>query len=724
MKSRKRLRSVGGLLAVLAVVSVAAGLRLRAVDLLPQDYDEPVYFLAGQHYARAMLAGDWRELQDYAYNLEHPPLGKLAYGVTLALLPQIPEIPEQPTNPPPPVPYPLPQPQFIAVRLTSMLFGVLEVLALAVLNPLAGLLLSIQTFTIKYTSQAYLEALPALLSMVAVLAYVRSKARWNGWLLASAVALGLTAASKYLYCVAGVAIAVHWLWTQRPEGSLRRGGTLMRWLGPVMAWGLLALTAFVAADPFLWPDPVGRLKASILFNAEFSQSQHVQQANLPVWQPFVWLMTSVPWHPGVFVVGLDVAITVLALAGFPRLWRERSVFAVWLIVGLGFLLLWPTKWPQYILVLTAPLSLAAAVGFRATLWEPSAAWLGRLRMRRVSPVLHRRQRYGGRELRRAFIWLLPGAVILGLIALYPMIYQTAMSLTDFGATAIKDGLNGGVWREVWRGLTGQVDPVATTVFGRSTAREVHYAGAGVFLQLLSGAASELVVYEVIWTVLAVVLQTGLGLAVALMLNRPGVRFRGWWRALFILPWAIPEFVGALSWAQIFDPRFGWLSLAGASFSQRADFPLATSLATRWQQDPQVALVVVLLAATWYGFPFMMLAATAGLKLVPGDVYEAAVVDGASRWQQFKQITWPLLLPLLLPAVIIRAIFTFNQFYLYYALNTPFPATTLAITSFYYFNFGGQYAVSATINLFTVLVLVVLILWFNRRSRAAEGVTYA
>jgi arabinogalactan oligomer/maltooligosaccharide transport system permease protein len=121
---------------------------------------------------------------------------------------------------------------------------------------------------------------------------------------------------------------------------------------------------------------------------------------------------------------------------------------------------------------------------------------------------------------------------------------------------------------------------------------------------------------------------------------------------------------------------------------------------------------------------MMLAATAGLKLVPTDVYEAAVVDGASRWQQFKRITWPLLLPLLLPAVIIRAIFTFNQFYLYYAMNTPSPATTLAITSFFFFNFGGQYAVSAAINLFTVLVLVVLILWFNRRSRAAEGVTYA
>jgi ABC-type sugar transport system permease subunit len=710
--------------AVLAVISIALGLRLRAVDLLPQDYDEPVYFLAGQHYARAMLDGDWGELLRYRYNMEHPPLTKLAYGVALSLLPQIPEIPEQPTNPPPPVAYPLPQPQFMAVRLTSALFGVLEVLVLSILSPLAGLFLAVHTFTIKYTSQAYLEALPSLLSAVTVLAYVKSKGKWNGWLFASAIVLGLTAASKYLYCVAGVAIAVHWLWTQRPAGPLRQRGVLVRWLGPVVAWGLLAVLVSFAADPFLWPDPVGRLKASILFNTEFSQSQHVQESGLPVWQPFVWLMTSVPWHPGVFVVGLDVVITVLAFAGLARLRRERSVFGVWLVVAIGFLLLWPTKWPQYILVLTVPMSLAAAVGFRSSVWEPFRAWLGRLRMRRLYPSPRVRPRIAWRETRRAFLWLLPGVVILVLIALYPMIYQAGMSLTDFGAAAIKDGLNGGVWREVWRGLSGQVEPVAISVFGRATARQVHYAGPAMLLQLLFGAASDLLVYEVIWTVLAVALQTGLGLAVALMLHRPSVRFRGWWRALFILPWAIPEFVGALSWAQIFDPRFGWLSLAAASFAQRADFPLPTALATRWQEDPQMALVVLLIAATWYGFPFMMLAATAGLKLVPTDVYEAAVVDGASRWQQFKRITWPLLLPLLLPAVIIRAIFTFNQFYLYYAMNTPSPATTLAITSFFFFNFGGQYAVSAAINLFTVLVLVVLILWFNRRSRAAEGVTYA
>jgi arabinogalactan oligomer/maltooligosaccharide transport system permease protein len=322
--------------------------------------------------------------------------------------------------------------------------------------------------------------------------------------------------------------------------------------------------------------------------------------------------------------------------------------------------------------------------------------------------------------------LLPGLVVLALIALYPMIYQTAMSLTDFGAAAIRDGLNGGVWREVWEGLSGQAEPVDVAIFdfSRSTAKEVHYAGPTMFLQLLAGAGASILIYEVIWTVLAVALQTALGLAVAMLLHRPGVRFAGWWRALFILPWAIPEFVGALIWSQIFDPKFGWLNLAGQSFARRIDFPLPAGIVARWQEDPQLALLVLLVAATWYGFPFMMLAATAGLKLIPGEVYDAAAIDGAGRWQRFRLITWPLLLPLLLPAVIIRAIFSFNQFYLYYAMNTPFPASTFSIISFFFFDYGGQYAVSAAINLFTVAVLILLILWFDRRSRAAEGVTYA
>ena len=204
---------------------------------------------------------------------------------------------------------------------------------------------------------------------------------------------------------------------------------------------------------------------------------------------------------------------------------------------------------------------------------------------------------------------------------------------------------------------------------------MHYAGFSPLLQFFTGVGAGLLVFEVIWTVLAVSLQTALGVGVAWLLHQPGVRFRGWWRAIFILPWAIPEFVGALIWMQIFDPRYGWFFL-GTSFADTPGYPVAQH-SRPWQENPTAALVVLLIAGTWLGFPLIMLAASAGLKMIPLDVYDAAAIDGAGGWQHFRPITWPLLLPLLAPALIIRGIFAFNQFYLFYVLDPPWPLTTLA-----------------------------------------------
>ena len=110
------------------------------------------------------------------------------------------------------------------------------------------------------------------------------------------------------------------------------------------------------------------------------------------------------------------------------------------------------------------------------------------------------------------------------------------------------------------------------------------------------------------------------------------------------------------------------------------------------------------------------------KLVPLDVYDAAAIDGAGRWKRLRTITWPLLLPLLAPAIIIRGIFTFNQFYLFYVMDPPWPLTTLATLVLRLRWRGPVRRVGYHQPLFRVLVL--FLLWFDRRSRAGEGVTYA
>jgi arabinogalactan oligomer/maltooligosaccharide transport system permease protein len=255
-------------------------------------------------------------------------------------------------------------------------------------------------------------------------------------------------------------------------------------------------------------------------------------------------------------------------------------------------------------------------------------------------------------------------------------------------------------------------------FRRPTSPDVHFIGRKLLDSVFVGGIPQLLVFNIIWTVLSILLQAALGIAVALLLSRDGLRLRNFWRTLFILPWAIPEFVGALIWLRLLDPERGWLAVID-------NFPFQSLLAGLGS-DPDKTLILLLLAATWYGFPFIMLAATAGLKLVPKDVYEVAAMDGANRWELFRYVTWPLLLPLVMPALLIRSIFAFNQFYLFYTMYINPPTITFATLSFFAFSptFGGQFAISAAINIFTVIVLMVLILWFNRISRAAEGVTYA
>ena len=493
---------------------------------------------------------------------------------------------------------------------------------------------------------------------------------------------------------------------------------------PFLRFAILAGITFFVTNPRLWNDPLSRLWAAVSFHGDYATSDYVRGAGYPPWQPFVWLFQSVPWHPGVFPVSADVFITLLAVRGYKRLWQRQRVFALWLAIALGFLLVWPTKWPQYILILTVPVSLAAAHGFRASIWEPLSRRFARDREKPLRPVEAMPLRSGWQNLRRAAPWLLPGIIVLGLLAIYPMVFQGAMSLTDFSSTAIRDGLTGGVWRETWSGLTGQVEPVTPQFFQRSMSRQVHYAGPSLLWQLIVGAAADLVVFSMIWTTLSILAQTTLGVSVAMLLERRGIRYKGFWRAIYILPWAIPEFVGALMWAQIFDPRFGWFNQAGKTWYETADYPGAVNFITQWQSNPTSALVVLLITATWCGFPFMMLAASVGLKLIPLDLHDAAEIDGAGGWKKFRYVIWPLLVPLLIPAIIIRAIFSFNQFYIFLVLQLPFPLATFSVTSFFFFDQLGQYGASAALNLFTILVLIVLILWFNRWSKAAEGYTYA
>jgi ABC-type sugar transport system permease subunit len=719
MKKPTRLRSILYVTSILAVVVIAGLLRWRAINLLPVDYDEDDYLLAAQQYADLIKSGDWKGFTETNYRTEHPPLAKIVFGISILPLQEAPPIPDVSSNADPNPN--LPKDQLHNARAASAIFGTAEVLLLAIVNPLAGLFLAMHTFTIKYTSQVMLEAVPAFTSLAAVICYSQFKRRYgsqvksrriNSWLIMSAIFLGLTAASKYIYCVAGLAILADWFFSGRENTSVKR------YLPKMFLWGIIAIFIFFLADPYIWPAPIERLKGSILFLASYSQSAHVQQTGWPFWQPLVWLAQSVPWSKEAFAVAFDIVISILAICGLSRMWAKQRVYGLWLGIAIFFLLIWPTKWPQYILILTAPLSIAAAEGLMGVVVDPiKSVWI-RLKTKPQATS------FSVRELIKATPWLLPGVLTLTVLILYPLIYETAVSLTDLSRLSLKDGIQGGVWREVWLGLTGQAEPVATSSQQFASSTTVQYAGTTPIKAVFAGSP-EVVVFELIWTVLSVGLQAVLGISIALLLNQHGVRFSGVWRTIFILPWAIPEFVGALVWLRTFDPTVGWVSQAFGTSGGGGGAILISKLLNAG--GPNLALLLLLIAATWIGFPIIMLAASASLKLIPEDVYDAAAIDGAASWSLFKFITWPFLLPLVIPVLIIRAIYAFNQFYLFYVFAPSLRSRSLgtfSYISYLYIKESNLYSISAAINVVTVIVLIILLVMFSRWSKATEGVSYA
>ncbi len=717
MNILNRLKPYFMIVAILVVVAIAWTLRWHAVTTLNVDYDEDDYLRAAQQYAALIRSGDWRGFMETNYRPEHPPLAKIIFGFSILPAPEAALISDRPTSANPD--QSLPKEQLRDARTANAVLGTLTMALVALVNPLAGLFLAAHAFTIKYVSQVMLEALPSFTSLAMVLCYLQWKKKGltkiNGWIIASAIFLGLTAASKYIYCVIGIAILIDWFLTCREKDRLKDFFPL------ALLWGLLAMIVFFAADPYLWPAPLARLKESVFYHLAYSTgASEVQRANLPFYQSLVYLSTSpaaLGWQPSAFPVALDTPILILAVFGLVSLWNKQRLYVLWLGIAFLFLFFWPAKWAQYVLVVTAPLSLAAAEGLLNLTVRPIRNWLTRRKERTI-------REKGSRpaDLRRVLPWLIPGLLAFAVLTLFPLIFQFGVSLTDFSVNSIRDGFHGGLWRAIWGGLTGQIPHAPLSMLGSSD--RVLYMGLAAYLPVLDYITGNgVLVFNILWTVLSVLLQAGLGLGAALLIWQRGVRFSKFWQSLFILPWAIPEMIGALMWWNIFEPDWGWLSLAVKTYGPKIPFGFFVG----WEQTSGLRMLVFLIPALWYGFPFMMLAVSAGLKMIPLEVFDASAIDGATPWQTFHYVTWPLLLPLVVPALIIRSIFSFNQFYLFQAFH--FSDSTLATLSYNVFNpggagGGGQFAISAVINIIAVIILIGFVVLFNRGSKIGEGVTYA
>jgi len=204
------------------------------------------------------------------------------------------------------------------------------------------------------------------------------------------------------------------------------------------------------------------------------------------------------------------------------------------------------------------------------------------------------------------------------------------------------------------------------------------------------------------TILALTLQNGLALLLALLVSR-NIRGENIYRTIFFLPPVLSGIVVGLIWKFVYDGNFGilnyWLSSLG--FTQFHDFA--------WLSEVKTALSSVAVVHMWKGFGYGFIILLAGLQTIPIELYEAAEVDGADAWQQFKSITFPLLIPIFTIVMILTILGSMQIFDLIYSMTRGGPAghTHVPITKIYEYMSNGEFGYSTAMAVIFGIVLLII-----------------
>ncbi len=253
--------------------------------------------------------------------------------------------------------------------------------------------------------------------------------------------------------------------------------------------------------------------------------------------------------------------------------------------------------------------------------------------------------------------------------------------------------------------------------------EMHFVGLANFVAILtargapllsSGSFYLVLLVTLLWTVANVVLHVVIGFFLGLVLSRPTLRLKPLYRVLLIIPWAVPSYVTALAWRGMFSKQFGAVS---------ALLELCGVEPFSWWARFSTAFTANVATNVWLGFPFMMVVTLGALTAVPKEVLEAAEVDGASRWQRLTRVTVPMVVPAMLPAVLLGAIWTFNMFNVVFLVSggEPDGTTDILVSEAYRWAFTrqAQYGYAAAYS-----VLIFLLLAFFSRAMARADRTKA
>ena len=285
-----------------------------------------------------------------------------------------------------------------------------------------------------------------------------------------------------------------------------------------------------------------------------------------------------------------------------------------------------------------------------------------------------------------FCFVAPAFIVMIGVVFYPFLYNVVISFSNMNLRHIKD------WHIIG------FDQYAK-VFTETTEPNFYV----VFLK------------TIIWTVVNVFFHVVLGVFLALLLNQK-IRGRSVYRTLLILPWAIPQYIVALTWRGMFNYEYGSINIV---LTKYLHLP-----AVEWLKNPTEAFLACILTNVWLGFPFMMIVALGALQSIPHELYEAADIDGASWYYKLKNITLPLIRPVMIPAITLGIVWTFNNLNIVWLVSNggePSDNTHILVSFVYKAAFNlYRYGYAAALSMVIFFILLIFSLTFMKKTRATEG----
>lgn len=249
----------------------------------------------------------------------------------------------------------------------------------------------------------------------------------------------------------------------------------------------------------------------------------------------------------------------------------------------------------------------------------------------------------------------------------------------------------------------------------------------IFNPAVAGPFGRVFLWTILFAMGSVLTTFTIGLALALLLNDPYLKLRRLYRVLVIVPYAIPAFISILIWKGLLNTNMGVINTVILNFFH---------LYIPWLDSPFWAKVSIIMVNLWLGYPYMLIVSLGALQSIPGELYEAALVDGANWRQRFSRITLPLLLMPLAPLLIGSFAFNFNNFTLIWLLTKggpPIPgaqtaagSTDILISYTYKLAFegarGNQLGLAAAVSMIIFLIIATISAFNFRLTGALEDLS--